>query len=89
MKILPTLSSLPACTTKGDLIELVAPAVTYDTALPQGWVNHVTDLGFDPRGQVIWAYPQGYICGMPMPLTAEARAELYRLKELTWEDDHE
>ncbi len=80
------MSKLPAGTTKGDLCQMVAPQVTFDVALPQGWVNHVTSQGFDPRGQVVWAYPQGYVCGMPMPLTTEARAELYRLKELTWEE---
>lgn len=86
MKILPTLSQLPAGTTKGDLINQVDPQVAYDTALPQEWVDRVTRKGFDPRGQVVWAYPHGYICGMPMPLTEEARRTLHVLQEPLWED---
>lgn len=86
MKILPTLASLPAGTTKGDLIDLIDPQVTFDTTLPQGWVDDVTDRGFDPRGQVVWAYPQGTIFGLPMPLTEEARKALIGLNERLWEE---
>ena len=73
MKDLPTLASLPRWTTKGDLIARVDPQVAYDIALPQDWVNHITNLGFDPLGQVVWAYPHGYVWGLPMPLTEEHR----------------
>ena len=83
MKLLPSLS---LGLTKGDLITLVAPQVAYDTALPQEWVDRVTQKGFDPRGQVVWAYPHGYIYGMPMPLTEEARRHLAELKQAAWED---
>lgn len=86
MKALPTLASLPDWTTKGDLIARVDPQVPYDVALPQGWVNHITSLGFDPRGQVVWAYPKGSIWGMPMPLTTEARTALIGLNEPIWEE---
>lgn len=86
MKILPTLASLPTWTTKGDLIARVAPQVTFDTALPQGWVNHITDRGFDPRGQVVWSYPKGTVFGLPMPLTQEARSALIGLNEPIWEE---
>jgi hypothetical protein len=41
----------------------------YDTALPQPWVNKITDTGFDPRGTVVWGYPKGSIFGLPIPLT--------------------
>ena len=83
MKILPTLSRLPAGTTKGALIDRVAPQVTYDITLPQDWVNLTTARGFDPRGQVVWAYPHG----LPMPLTEEARTALIGLNERLWEDE--
>ena len=86
MKILPTQASLPTWTTKGDLIDLLDPQVPFDPTLPQDWVNHTTKLGFDPRGQVVWAYPQGYIFGLPMPLTHEARSALIGLGERIWED---
>ena len=86
MKVLPTLASLPTWTTKGDLIARVAPQVTYDVALPQGWVNHITDRGFDPRGQVVWSYPKGTVFGLPMPLTQEARSALIGLNQHIWEE---
>ena len=86
MKILPTLSQLPAGTTKGDLIDQVRPQVPFDPTLPQVWVNRTTKLGFDPRGQVVWAYPHGYFFGLPMPLTQEARSALIGLGERIWED---
>ena len=57
------------------------------TALPQDWVNHMIDHGFDPRFEVVWAYPHGYVWGLPMPLTAEARQALHLLQEATWEDE--
>lgn len=87
MKVLPTLASLPTWTTKGDLIARLDPQVTFDTALPQDWVNLITARGFDPRGQVVWAYPHGYIYGMPMPLTEEARKALISLDVCIWEDE--
>ena len=83
MKILPTLSQLPAGTTKGDLIDQVRPQVPFDPTLPQDWVNLTTERGFDPRGQVVWAYPKGTAWGLPMPLTTEA---LIGLHERLWED---
>ena len=86
MKILPTLSQLPAGTTKGDLIDQVRPQVPFDPTLPQVWVNHTTKLGFDPRGQVVWAYPQGTVWGLPMPLTEEARSALIGLNQHIWEE---
>lgn len=88
MKDLPTLASLPRRTTKGDLIARVDPQVAYDIALPQDWVNHITNLGFDPLGQVVWAYPHGYVWGLPMPLTEEARTALIGLGVCIWEDQH-
>ena len=87
MKLLPTLSSLPSWTTKGDLIALVSPQVPFDPTLPQDWVNLITDRGFDPRRQVVWAYPHGYIFGLPMPLTQEARTALIGLHERIWEGE--
>ena len=59
-----------------EMAEKLYPGVTYDTALPQGWVNEMQALGFDPRGQVIWLYPNGLLAGQPAPLTAEAMLEL-------------
>lgn len=49
---------------------------SYDTALPQPWVNKITALGFDPRGQVVWGYPKGSIFGIPVPLSPKAAHKL-------------
>ncbi len=50
---------------------------TYDTALPQHWVNAVTALGYDPRGKFVWNYDQVFLhgrntFGVPGPLFEEA-----------------
>ena len=87
MKMLPTLKNMPGWFTRADLLMLIEPQVPYDTALPQDWVNEVTSKGFDPRGQVVWAYPQGTVWGLPMPLTVEARTALIILNERLWEDE--
>ena len=68
----PTLAEVPDGVTKGELASLVYPTVTYDTALPQGWVNQCIADGFDPRPCFVWGYPDGSIMGKPLPLTAEA-----------------
>ena len=86
MKILPSLAKLPSWTTTGDLVARANLTVDYDTALPQEWVEIMIGKGFDPRGQVVWAYPRGYVCGMPAPLTADARLALSGLQEATYDE---
>ena len=58
--------------TVGQAAERMWPGVTFDYALPQRWVNEQTlERGWDPRGQVVWAYTLE--CnGFPLPLTVEA-----------------
>jgi hypothetical protein len=49
------------------------PGVSFDTALPQSWVDAMANRGFDLRGQVVWGYPkEGGLYGCPLPLTEEA-----------------
>ena len=57
------------------LADLLYPGVTYDTALPQPWVNDCSrNKNFDPRGMVVWGYPKGCsVFGDPLPLTLEAQ----------------
>lgn len=69
---LPSVVDLPEGTTKGELAERLYPGVTFDTALPQPWVNECQALGFDPRPGFVWGFPAGLIWGTPLPLTAEA-----------------
>lgn len=50
---------------------------TYDTALPQGWVDDVyRKTGFEPVGMgIVWAYGprgSGFYSGAPFALTREA-----------------
>jgi hypothetical protein len=48
----------------------IYPSCSYDTALPQPWVNEMQASGFDPREQVVWAYPN--VFGCPYPLSPRA-----------------
>ena len=54
---------------------------TFDTALPQDWVNEITAAGFDPRGEVVWGYPKGSLGGLPIPLSAIAAHKLLSHKQ--------
>jgi hypothetical protein len=72
----PPLAKVPEGMTKGELAALVYPNTTFDTALPQQWVNRCMDLGFDPRPCFVWGYPAGTVMGQPLPLTAEAARDI-------------
>ena len=52
------------------------PTCSYDTALPQLWVESLITSGFDPRGIVVWAYPEGFLMGCPYPLSPIAAHKL-------------
>lgn len=48
------------------------PDKTFDTALPQQWVNRMQERGFDPRGHFVTMYPTGSMLGFYMaPITRE------------------
>jgi len=63
------------------------PGLTYDTAFPESWFREMLLHGFDPRGQVVWAYPAGTVFGMAAPLTIEARDQLQRLGQAYYDQD--
>jgi len=66
---------------KGDLADQLIPNETYDTALPQGWVNWCLTRGFDPRPHVVWLYKDSHaVCGAPLALTVEACDALEALR---------
>jgi hypothetical protein len=66
--------------TVGQIAEELYRGVTYDTALPQTWVDTMQNRGFDPRGVVVWGYPEGNtLYGQPLPLTVEAALMLANL----------
>ena len=67
--------------------ERMWPGVTFDTALPQEWVNKITaqkywggvENDFSPLGNFVWGYPEevGGMCGIPLPVTPKGAAFLY------------
>ncbi len=56
---------------------------TFDTALPQPWLDHVRALtGEYPLAGFVWSYdPPFTVVGRPAPLTESATALLARLPE--------
>jgi hypothetical protein len=58
--------------TTEELAGLLYPGITFDTALPQDWVDLTHTYGFDPRGTVVWLYRKGDIFGRPQPLTMDS-----------------
>jgi hypothetical protein len=64
---------------KYKLAATLYPGVTVDSALPEAWVDHCTDWGFNPRPHVVWAYPKGSIFGEPRPVTFTGVLGLARL----------
>ncbi len=58
--------------------ERMYPGVTYDTALPQTWVNAHRHEGHEVRGHFVWLYPEGNLMGMPGPITVEGVQMMYR-----------
>ena len=66
--------------TSGELAKDAYEGVTYDHALPQGWVNWCERHGIDARGRFVWGYPEGAgLAGVPLPLTFEAMIDLGKL----------
>lgn len=55
---------------------------TFDTALPQGWVNSIIDkYHVSPVGMFVWWYPKDSILGKPFPLTDYAVELWAKVKE--------
>lgn len=36
--------------------EIIPEEISFDTALPQPWVNEMLKLNVDPRGHFVWLY---------------------------------
>jgi hypothetical protein len=68
--------------TVGEAAERILPNTTYDTALPQDWVDDVKRVtGTYPAGMFVWCYGQTGARGIaqhPHPLTDEAVLLLMR-----------
>ena len=64
--------------TVGQAAERMYPDVTYDTALPQTWVDAHLNDGTEVLGHFVWLYPSGSRFGMPAPITVEGVQMMYR-----------
>ena len=64
--------------TVGQAAERMYPDVTFDTALPQTWVDAHQDDGNEVLGHFVWLYPSGSTFGMPAPITVEGVQMMYR-----------
>ncbi len=62
--------------TTAEIADRLYFGITYDTALPQLWVDEYARYGYNPVGDFVWIYPEGYIMGMPGPLCQEAKIKL-------------
>ena len=56
--------------TFNELAEQTYPGVTFDTALPQQWVNVMAERGFDVRRNFVTLYPEDSVAYMA-PITTE------------------
>jgi hypothetical protein len=57
-------------TTVNQAAEERYPGKTFDTALPQQWVDAMSERGFDVRGHFVTLYPTGSMIGYYMaPIT--------------------
>ena len=58
--------------TLNQLADQIYPGVTFDTALPQQWVNRMADRGFDVRRNFVTLYPKSKAAFPYMaPITTE------------------
>ena len=57
-------------TTVNQAAEERYPAVTFDTALPQQWVNIMANRGFDVRHNFVTLYPKDSVAYIA-PITTE------------------
>ena len=57
-------------TTVNQAAEERYPGKTFDTALPQQWVDAMSERGFDVRGHFITLYPKDSVAYMA-PITTE------------------
>jgi hypothetical protein len=58
---------------KFELTEQLLEGITYDTALPQDWLDEIVRITNEDYHEVlfsfVWVYEEGYIYGRPFALT--------------------
>lgn len=80
--------------TKDELANHHYSDYTFDTALPQHWLDKVTrhedDFGYEMmRFGTVWLYPpisesKAWLCGIPAALSEESHKQLTKLKIAHW-----
>lgn len=68
--------------TKADLVqEIYGNDLTFDYALQLEWVREWEQVSkeFNPVPHFVWAYPEGFIFGLPAPLTIEGLREIHNM----------
>jgi hypothetical protein len=66
---------------KAVYVSIVCPDLTFDNALPQGWLDHWQNNQIDYSTVLfgtVWAYPEGHLFGLPFPVTQEAEELIKR-----------
>ena len=76
LPLIPTIAQIPEYLSKGELARRLYPTASYDTSLPQSFIEVLRQRGSESYvRQLVWMYPDN----APYPLTAEAAAMLYRM----------
>jgi hypothetical protein len=67
------------CESKGERAARLYPDVTFDYALPQSWVDKMTELGHkNVAGNFVWIYSGEGMMGEPGPISDEGIQMLAR-----------
>lgn len=60
------------CITTSQLAEILYPGITFDSTLPQLWVDDWAAKGIEVRGHFVWGYPyDSALGGIPLPLIVD------------------
>jgi hypothetical protein len=69
--------------TVSEAAEKLYPGMTFDTALPQTWVNFMTKMWWNPVGYFVWGYPKEHsVMGAAAPISIKACKFIIHFLEL-------
>ena len=68
-KVISTLSGSKAPQTVREAADQRYAGKTWDTSLPEGWVQACRERGLEPVGHFVWLYENAW--GLPAPITDE------------------
>ena len=85
MKFLPTMKMLEVDPQSKQDLATALVDIPFDFALPQDWLNDISDKSklcyHDILATTVWGYPEGSCFGMPVPLCDDTRREFDRLSQ--------